>query len=347
MTDATTDTSFPANPALGGLSVSFPADASQLLKKQQQEKQKLQQQESTQFQEEQSEHKKSQAEIDKLTAESESDLNENRRLSDMNPDELSKYLNLGTFTQPPERQSMMTASAAKKFVPMLIAFALLGGRMGGKQFGLQDAFAGMAGVLKGMKAGNEQQYQDAYQKWKDSTDQIVNDNKTKIQAYQDTLQNRNLNLDQKLQLLQILTVHDPYTHALVKGADLSKISDHVDSLQKSYDKFVEHYTKTDSTLKPMKVDKDVIEAVKSVMNSDHNLPKPDASDPTKNAWYSQLVQRQASFSQFLMNEAAQAGKPITPYEAAMESWQEAYKSGVFKKGMTGPNFNAGRSDDAR
>lgn len=330
MADATTLPQSPTVPSTG-----MNVDVSKLFQQEAAQKKQTEATLQRQMEVEQQEHVTHEAEIGSMARELQGDITQNEKLAGMDPEALAKYLNLSAITQPPKQQSLTMGTAVKKLIPMVLAFAIIGRKAGGNQFGLQDSLTAVAGVLNGWKQGNDQKYQESYQQWKDSTDQLVKDNQTRLQAYKDTLANKNLNLDQRLQLLQILSTQDPYTHALVKGGDLCKLEGHFNALDGAYKKFIDQYTKTDHTIKPIKVQTDVASATRSVIYADPGIPKPDPQDASKTPWWNLLANKEASFAQFLLNQATANGQQMTPYEAALQAHQEAIKNGWIKKDSSG------------
>lgn len=321
-------------PALPGTSMT--TDVTKLFQQEAAEKKQTEDKLQKQLDTEQQEHVVHQAEISEMASGIQKDMTANEKLASQNPQELAKYLNLSAVTQPPKQEGFFKASTLKKFIPLLLGMFLMGRKAGGDQFGLQDALAGMTGLLNGWKEGNDEKYKASYQKWRDNTDQIVQRNQTAIQAYKDTLANRNLNLDQRLQLLQILSLQDPYTHALVKGGDLGKLTSHVDQLEGSYKKFVEQYDKTKHALKPIEPKSEMLKSMWGVVSTDPNISRfIDPSDATKTpAWVNVLYQKEANFAAFLQTQALANGSQMTDYEAALQAHQEAYSAGWIKTGMS-------------
>ena len=318
-------------------STSMTTDVTKLFQQEAADKRKTEAALQSQMQTEEEEHRTHQAEIGEMARGIQADMDKNEKLANMDPTALAKYLNLSAITQPPKQEGFFKASTLKKFIPLLLAFAAIGGRAGGSKFGVEDALVGMSGLLKGWKEGNDQKYNDAYKQWTDSTNNLVQQNQTRIQAYKDTLANRNLNLDQRLQLLQILSAQDPYTHALVKGGDLGKITAHTDQLDSSYAKFVEQYDKAKHALKPISPKPEMLKSVWGVVSTDPNIEGfIDKEDATKTpSWVNLLYQKEANFAAFLQVQALSTGQQITDYEAALQAHQEAYSQGWIKTGMTG------------
>lgn len=311
---------------------SMKPDVSKLFQQRQEERQQAESFMEKQLATEQQEHEQHAKVVDEMTADIAKDIQETHDLASKSPAELEKYLNLSKLTQPPQPQKLATAATAKKFAPLMLAFGLIGAffTRGNATQKLTSALAGMGGMVNGMVEGNKEKYQASYQQWKDNTENMIHENETRIQAYRDTLQNRNLNLDQRLQLLQILSSNDPATHAIIKGSDLTRIANHVDALDKAHDTFVKNTIAADMTLKPVQVKPDTQKAVNSVLYGDNNIPKPDKDDPSKNPWWFTLAHKESSYAQFLKNQDPE----MTPYEAAVKAHQHAYDAGWIKKGMT-------------
>lgn len=323
------------NPALP--STSMTTDVTQLFKQEAADKHKTQAALEKQMQTEEEQQRTHQAEVSAMAAGIQKDITANEKLANLNPQELSKYLNLSALTQPPKQEGFFKASTLKKFIPALLAFFIIGRKAGGDQFGLQDSLTAMTGLLNGWKEGNDAKYKENYQRWKDKTDEIVQRNQTAIQAYKDTLANRNLNLDQRLQLLQVLSMNDPTTHALVKGGDLAKVGDHIDQLNTSYEKFLKLYDGTKRALKPIEPKPEMLKSVWSVVSTDPNISRfVNKDDPTQTpSWVNLLYQKEANFASYLQVQALEQGQQIDDYNAALQAHQEAYAQGWIKTSMTG------------
>lgn len=304
-------------------------DVGALLKKQQDEAEAAEKLKTEEFKKEQAEHAKFESEMATEGKKISAEIDENQRLADMGSGDLEKYLNLTKLTQPPQHEAVYKAQNFKTFAILSLIFGALVSRGTGN---MAVGVKAMAAGLQGFVNGDRQKYEDGYQEWKDNTDIAVKDNQTRIQAYKDTLANRNLNLDQRLQLLSILAAHgDPYTHSLVKGGDLDKLNAHVNSLSKAMDNYIKKYEQADNALKPVKVEPDVQKATNAILYGDPSIPQPDSSDTSKTPWWYMLSAREASLAQFLKNQDA----TMTPYQAALSAHQYALKHGWIKKDASG------------
>lgn len=304
-------------------------DVAALLKQQQADAEAAEKLKTAEFEKEEKEHAQFESELSKQGAAISQEIDENARLNNMGSADLEKYLNLTKLTAPPQHEAVYKAKSFKTFAILSLIFGALAGRgTGNMAVGVKAMAAGLQGFID----GDRQKYEDGYQEWKDNTDQAVRDNQTRIQAYKDTLANRNLNLDQRLQLLQILASHsDPYTHALVKAGDLDKITTHVNGLSKALDTFITKYEESDRALKPVKVEADVQKATNAVIYADPSIPQPDPNDASKTPWWPMLSAREASLAQFLKNQ----DNSMTPYQAAIAAHQYALKHGWIKKDASG------------
>lgn len=219
--------------------------------------------------------KSGEEEAGKLTQDIESGMGQESVLSaDMMKKVDSLNATMNSLMQERRKQSVFKAGELKRFMPIAIAFGALGTALtrGNIAYGMQAMAAGLAGYATGKKSN----YDTAYQQWKDSMDSAISESQATISAAQNVINNNQLTMQNKLDLLKIVSGRVAHLSTALKSGDMDAYLKNLNTWAGALEKFKKIHGDALGTLSPSK-SKQVQAAVYPRVLQFFNLPADTTS----------------------------------------------------------------------